>query len=160
MQKRIYNCRQAYEREVHKQKLMTEVALAKRSTSFYFENVQRSELLKFKERRKKGKGGEAEISDRGGRLINYTQHEPETGEGNFSKRVKLEEGYVGKAEVNDSVGGSSGKRKRKSATAPSKGVDDGQGGAVKKNPHKPYKICENKSFLKRMFSGGVSEENG
>lgn len=60
----LFFIRLAYERQVHRQKLRTEIAQAKKETNFYIENVEKKKVMdRMKERHKKKMGSSDQQED-------------------------------------------------------------------------------------------------
>ena len=129
------NERLAYERAVHKQRLRAEVSQAKREANFYKQNVEKSKILKRKEKKKRADAAENSESDT-----------EDTGGFTF-KQKDTEEEILAKKQRND--GGKLSLRKKGKRVISKK----------ERVKNKDMKAGLNKSFLKTLFSGGVASES-
>ena len=122
------NERLAYEREVHKQRLRTEITQAKKKTNHYIQNVEKRQIQKKLEKQ----GKELRGSNR---------------EWSFRQRDTEEEILAKKRKQIDSVETEdiqSKKRKQHPKDQPNKTMESDK------------KMSKNKSFLKSIFSGGLN----
>ncbi len=135
------NERLAYEREVFKQRLRTEVAQAKKETGFYLQNVERSKLLEKAAKKRKRKANDDDDGDTEDAVDKKT-----TREWTFKQRRTEEEILSRKARTD-----SKDKSNRKQ-----RGHKQGQ---MKKDLLAGRNAASNKSFLRNIFSGGLQASN-
>ena len=131
----------AYEREVHKQRLRTEIAQAKKETNFYIENVERKKVQARKEKKKKKDSHlvekETEKDGPSERLWTFKQTEPEMDDDRgTAKKRKVPLGQ-----------NSRNKKKLKKSDSTNIKTD------------LTRRACDNKSFLKNIFSGGLQNSD-
>ena len=121
------NERLAYERVVHKQRLRTEISQAKKETNFYIQNVEKKQL--HEKLKKKGKDPSSTIRE-------WSFKQRETEEDILTKR---------KHSLCDDNSVESVSRKKRKVVQRQKEV-----------PESDKKLAKDHSFLKSIFSGGLS----